>query len=211
MVYALHPLTKLPVRGALEEALKALLEREDEVVLALTDLDAFDAVNTDFGVETGDRVLQTVAALLDEYAPDQLFHIAGDEFALLFPGLSLEQGFLRMERLRAEVEGATERFGLPGLRPVRLTAGVAQFPRDAKDGRGLLKATSAALAVAKEGGRNQVGLPPNEDMVLKSNYYPASSLRKLKVLAERQKRKESQLLREALDDLFRKYDVAREV
>lgn len=210
MPYALHPLTKLPVRGALEETLKTLLEQQDEVVLALTDLDAFDAVNTDFGPTVGDRILQTVAALLSEHAPEHVFHVAGDEFALVLPNLSLEQGFLRIERLRADMESAVERMNLPDRRPVRLTAGVAQFPRDAKDSRSLLKAASAALAVAKEGGRNQVGLPPNEDMVLKSNYYPASSLRKLKALAERQKRKESQLLREALDDLFRKYDLPRD-
>lgn len=46
-------------------------------------------------------------------------------------------------------------------------------------------------------------------MVLKSCYYPASSLRRLKGLAERLGRKESQLLREGLDDLFRKHDLPR--
>ena len=38
-------------------------------------------------------------------------------------------------------------------------------------------------------------------------YHPATSVRKLKALAERLSRKESHLLREALDDLFRKYDI----
>jgi hypothetical protein len=90
---------------------------------------------------------------------------------------------------------------------VTVTVGVAQHPRDAKDARGLLEASAAALQAAKEGGRNRVGLPPNEEMVMKSCYYPATSVRKLKTLAERLKRKESHLLREALDDLFRKYDV----
>ncbi|GAB4120413.1 MAG: hypothetical protein Fur005_31920 [Roseiflexaceae bacterium] len=42
---------------------------------------------------------------------------------------------------------------------------------------------------------------------MKSCYYAAGSLRKLKLLAERRRRKESQLLREALDDLLRKYDA----
>ena len=54
-----------------------------------------------------------------------------------------------------------------------------------------------------------MGLPLNEEMVMKSCYYPASAVRWLKALAERQNRKESQLLREALADLFRKYDVPR--
>jgi len=41
----------------------------------------------------------------------------------------------------------------------------------------------AALATAKESGRNQVALPPNKEMVMKSYYYPASSMRKLRALA----------------------------
>jgi plasmid stabilization system protein ParE len=90
---------------------------------------------------------------------------------------------------------------------VTLTIGVAQHPRDAKDARDLIAAANAALAAAKEAGRNQVALPPTEDMVMKSCYYPAGSLRKLKILAERLSRKESRLLREALDDLLRKYDA----
>jgi hypothetical protein len=43
-------------------------------------------------------------------------------------------------------------------------------------------------------------------MVMRSCYYPAASLRRLRALAERLGRKESPLLREALEDLFRKYD-----
>ena len=96
------------------------------------------------------------------------------------------------------------------LRQKTITAGVAQYPRDARDVQGVLKAADAALLSAKESGRNCVGLPPNEEMVMKSCYYPASSVRKLKALAERLYRKESLLLREALNDLLRKYDTQRE-
>ena len=73
----------------------------------------------------------------------------------------------------------------------------------------LLNAADAALLSAKEGGRDQVALPSNEEMVLKSCYYPSAGLKKLKALAERQGQRESYLLREALTDLLRKYDAAR--
>lgn len=42
---------------------------------------------------------------------------------------------------------------------------------------------------------------------MKSCYYTVSGVRKLKELAKRLNRKESHLLREALDDLLRKYDL----
>ena len=44
-------------------------------------------------------------------------------------------------------------------------------------------------------------------MVLRSCYYTTSQVARLKKLAEQLKKKESVLLREALDDLLRKYDV----
>jgi len=200
-------LTGLPDRVALEHALKPLIEAADGVALAALDVDHILGINTEFGAETGDQVLRTFAGLLAESALGQAYRITGDEFMLLMPGISLEDAFLRVESLRKQVEGAAEQFGLPGQRAVTATIGVAQHPRDAKDVRGLLEAAAAALQAAKEGGRNRVGLPPNEEMVMKSCYYPATSVRKLKALAERLSRKESHLLREALDDLFRKYDI----
>jgi diguanylate cyclase (GGDEF)-like protein len=200
-------LTGLPNRDALGGALAASVDRADSVALALLDIDRFMGVNADLGREEGDRLLQVLAKLLQEEAPGRAYRVSGDEFAVLMPEQTLEQAFLRMETLRTCVQGATQRFRLRDSREIRITVGVAQYPRDAKDPQGLLKAADSALEAAKENGRNQVGLPPNEDLVMKSCYYPAASLRKLKALAERVNRRESHLLREALSDLIRKYDT----
>jgi diguanylate cyclase len=199
-------LDSLPNRLVLNGTLKQAIDARSSIAVALLDIDSFMEINVDFGQAVGDRVLRVLAALLKEAAPASVYHLSGDEFAIVLPGLSLEQAFLRMETLRASVEGS-ERFELPDQRNLMVTIGVAQYPRDAKDARGLLQAADAALATAKESGRNQVALPPNEEMVMKSCYYPASSVRKLRALAERLGRKDSPLLREALDDLFRKYDL----
>ncbi|HET9221828.1 MAG TPA: diguanylate cyclase [Roseiflexaceae bacterium] len=164
-------------------------------------------INGEFGAEVGDQVLRELARLLEESEPGNVYRITGDEFVVVMPGLSLEEAFLRVEALRRQIEDAAQRFGLPNQQAVTIKGGVAQHPRDAKDARGLLEAAAAALQAAKEGGGNRVALPPNEEMVMKSCYYPATSLRKLQALADRLSRKESHLLREALDDLFRKYDI----
>lgn len=200
-------LTELPNRAALDSTLKGIIEREDGVALALLDIDYFLEINDGFGYEMGDRVLQALAALLARHTPDAAYRISGDEFAIVLSNVTLEQAFLRMEALRARVQEAVDHFELPSRRAVTVTVGVAQYPRDAKDVRGVLSAAAAALEAAKEAGRNQVGLPPNEEMVMKSCYYSSSSMRKLKELAKRLNRKESHLLREALDDLLRKYDL----
>ena len=84
--------------------------------------------------------------------------------------------------------------------------GVANAPRDAKTGEQLMRKADLALYAAKEQGGNTVGLTPADDMVLKSSYYSAAQLARLKALAERKKTKEAVLLREGLEDVLRKYD-----
>jgi len=209
-------LTGLKTRPALEADLRRALKESavsvrKSVALATLDVDHFKQVNDQFGADAGDRVLRNLADFLEAEAPGNAYRLSGDEFALLLPGLSLGQAFLRMEALRVRVEDALRRLDPPDApadRSVTITAGVAHCPRDARDVPGLFKAADAALQSAKDTGRNQVGLPPNQEMVMKSSYYPAASVRKLKNLAERTGRKESHLLREALGDLLRKYDTA---
>lgn len=200
-------LTGLPGRTAFDDALRAVIGDTQPFTMALVDMDNLMQLNEAHGAEVGDHLLQTLAAMLA--ATGEAYRLSGDEFALLRRGLTLEQGFLHMETLRREIESGAEKFALPEGRPVTVTVGVAQFPRDGKDALTLLNAADAALLSAKEAGRNQVGLPPNEEMVMKSCYYPAHAVRKLKTLAERLGQRESHLLREALSDLLRKHDPSR--
>jgi diguanylate cyclase len=202
-------LTGLPGRRELQEVMERTIAAGESFSVALLDLDHFLGINLDFGPEVGDKVLKTLATLTSESAGEakgSAFRISGDEMAVFLPGMALEQAFLRMEKLRDRVETSVKAFGVPDGRVVTVTIGVAQYPRDGKDAQALMTSADAALAAAKEQGRNLVRLPSNEEMILKSCYYPASDVRKLKVLAEKVSKKESLLLREALSDLLRKHD-----
>ncbi|MDB5085307.1 MAG: hypothetical protein JWN30_2193 [Bacilli bacterium] len=199
-------LTGLSDRKALEINLTKYMHEEENVAVAFLDVDHFKEINDDLGSAEGDKVLQALASILSNHFPEQAYRVSGDEFAILLPDYSLEQAFLKMETIRAKVADNQNFHGLPKNRQITLTVGVAQHPRDAKDFESLTRAAESALMTAKEIGRNQVALPPNEEMVLKSCYYSSTSLRRLKALAEIQSKKESILLREALEDLLRKYD-----
>ncbi|GKU76353.1 hypothetical protein L3i20_v207500 [Paenibacillus sp. L3-i20] len=165
-------------------------------------------LNDTYGHEVGDRALVAISEVLQEQFPGQAYRISGDEFAIALSGISLEQAFLRMEGLRQHISESQHRFrtGELSSREFTATIGVAQYPRDAKDAAALRRSADAALENAKENGRNQVSLPPNEEMIMKSCYYPSSMVRRLKTLAEKLKKKESVLLREALSDLLHKQD-----
>ncbi|CAM3415488.1 GGDEF and EAL domain-containing protein [Paracidovorax anthurii] len=78
------PLTGLLTRRGLLE--KADWEQPRRAVLALTGLDAFRAVNDSMGLDTGDRLLQAIAARLRVALPASALvaRLGGDEFALLY-------------------------------------------------------------------------------------------------------------------------------
>ena len=155
----------------------------------------------------GDRVLAAVVeAVRDAAAQDgwTAARVGGDEFALLAPGLPLEAAFLRGEQLRLALDEAIA-CELPDGAACTASVGVVNAPRDAKTAEDLLRRAQVALHSAKEQGGGRVGLSPGDEMVLKSSYYGVAQLARLKTLAERAGKKESVLLREALDDLLRKY------
>lgn len=199
-------LTGLWRRPRFDSDLEQAVEDRDGVALALIDVDHFKEINDDYGHSVGDEVLKQLAQIISEGEEQYAYRIGGDEFAILMPTISLEQAFLRMEKLRARYQEASAQ-AHPRQKVTTVTIGVAHYPRDAKDIPALLAAASAAQTSAKENGRNAVSLPPNEEMIMKSCYYSSSAIQKLRALSKKLNRKESPLLREALDDLIRKYDA----
>lgn len=196
--------------GAFGQAVVAALAEDPAAAVLKVDLDGLHQLNQTYGLEAGDRVIGAAATVLAKAAQADGWTPArtgGDEFALLLRGLTLEQGFLLAERLRQELNEAIAR-ELPDGAVCTASLGVAASPRDAKRPEELIHKATLALYTAKEQGGNVVALTPGEDMVLKTSYYPAPQLARLRGLAERLKRKDAALLREALDDLLRKYDRA---
>lgn len=189
-------------------ALNAQWKREPVAALLLLDLDGLHALNERSGHEAGDKVIAAAKGILARAATREgwtLGRMGGDEFALLAPGLALEAAFLRAEQLRQDVDAAVRK-ALPDGQRCTASIGVASMPRDAKGPDELMRKADLALYAAKEQGGNAVALVPSDDMVLKSSYYSAAALGRLRSLAERLKKKEAVLLREALDDLLRKHD-----
>lgn len=194
--------------GAFGAVVAQAFEKDPSGAILLIDLDAFHAVNVQSGREAGDKVIRAAMAVLKRWAEAEKWRVGrvgGDEFALYGGGVTVETAFLKAEKLRTELDAAMAREVPKGL-TVTASIGVAAAPRDAKTSSDLMMKGDLALYAAKDQGGDTVALAPGADMVLKSSYYTAAQLGRLKALAERQKKKESVLLREALDELLRKYD-----
>ena len=190
-------------------AAKQATEKDQTVSYFAIDLDGIYSLNAELGRPAGDRLINgTIHALLRAAGDEKwsVGRVGGDEFTVLLPGVALEQAFLRAEKLRANIDEALRK-AVPERR-CTASIGVANYPRDAKNADELARKAGLALYAAKEQGGDAVSLTPGENMVLRSSYYATPQLGRLKSLAERHKKKEAVLLREALDDLLRKYDRA---
>jgi len=195
--------------GALIAIWKESRDRpEQQLTVLLLDIDDLHQLNTVHGRDAGDRAINAAIAELSRTAKREgwtLGRIGGDEFALIAPGMTVEAAFLRADGLRRDIDAAFAKVLAKGQR-CTVSIGVANIPRDTKSPEELMRKADLALYAAKEQGGDSVGLTPADDMVLKSSYYSAAQLGRLKGLAERKKTKEAVLLREALEDVLRKYD-----
>ena len=163
-------LTGLPARRALNEALQRLGGR---YAVAMVDVDHFKKLNDRYGHDVGDQVLKMVAAKLAG-APGggRAFRYGGEEFALLFPGRTVEECLPDLETLRQDVADAhfTIRRRLrPRRRPttmktarrreqvaVTVSIGVAEPDGRRKTPDQVIQAADQGLYQAKDGGRNRV-------------------------------------------------------
>jgi diguanylate cyclase (GGDEF)-like protein len=153
------PLSGLLNQRAGRERLEGLLDTARQqgtpLSMLLIDVDLLRVVNERYGMPVGDQCLRSLGGLLGPMLRDQdlLYRHAGDEFAVVLPGLGLGQALA--EQMRAAV--ASQRFSSP-QGPIKITVsiGVAVLlPGDDHTQR-LLERALRAAELAKGQGRNQV-------------------------------------------------------
>jgi diguanylate cyclase len=156
-------LTGLPNRRAFEAELDRQHaeagEGRETLSLAFCDVDHFKRINDTHGHEAGDRVLKMIAKVLAQSSNDNC-HVSrhgGEEFVLLFRGLTPAEAKERLDAAREDLAGrrlrnrdTDEPFG-----QITFSAGVASVPAN-MDPREALKAADDALYRAKQTGRNRV-------------------------------------------------------
>ena len=153
-------MTGLVNRAMLHDMLQAAISRarRDDACVAVVylDLDNFKAINDNFGHETGDVVLQSVAdrLLRSVRACDTVARIGGDEFvAVITECQGMDQIAELVERIHDCVIDAIDTPGHQVLPSVSM--GVSMFPDDGADGSAILRAADAAMYRAKASGKNQ--------------------------------------------------------
>ncbi len=151
------PLTGLPNRVALHEAVEREIERATPhnrpLSVVVIDLDRFNRVNERHGIAAGDRVLYNVSNLLEQQTRlmDVVARSGGEEFAILLPEMDQHTAFLFAEDILKEIR---KNFVKPQVE-ITASAGVASFPEHSRDLAGLLSAGDQSLRAAKALGRDR--------------------------------------------------------
>ncbi len=205
----LDKLTDLRNFGCFVKDLEQMAARATEACadlsLAMVDIDHFLKVNELYGREVGDEVIRSVADHLREGLPEaRVYRYAGDEFAVLMQETEKESAFLKLERLRESF--GVERHVRNCTMTVELSVGISCCPEDGSRTAEIIRKAEGALFRAKAGGRSRVCLSREEKLVTKTSHYTYEQLQRLSTLAKKEGMGEAVLLREALDDLLKKYD-----
>lgn len=193
---------------AFEEEMTSILAAdagEENVVIALLDMDHMMIVNDTFGSAVGDDVLIGIGRHMAESVAGkgEVFRIRGDEFAILFKGeMEKEDVFLLMEKVRSTMDVKT-----PDGEQVTVSIGIAAAFEDAARYQELFRKAESAMFRVKYAGKNRVALCREEKMVPKTSHYTSDQLKRLSKLSKREGIGEAVLLREALDMLLKRYDV----
>ena len=176
--------------------------------IVVADIDDFKNFNNAYGKSLGDEVIKKLISIFNNnLSSTDIIWRDGDEFDILLIKKGAERSFMELEEIRRYLSDNTFSldFNNEDNLYFTLSFGVASYPRDAKTVVELFRVADSALYRAKHSGKNRICLSEAESMVLKSNYFTKTQLDRLSRLSKSTDRTEAFLLREALDDLFKKY------
>ena len=153
------PLTKVLNRNAynltLEQTMRDFRRYKDPTILMVADIDHFKKLNDRYGHKSGDGVLHSVAASLNDSirASDFVFRYGGDEFVILLKKCSLNQGEKVAHKILGQVE---ESFSLDEGKKLSATIslGMTQFKENDTEDL-VFQRADRALYEAKSRGRNR--------------------------------------------------------
>ncbi|WP_051206867.1 GGDEF domain-containing protein [Pseudidiomarina sediminum] len=130
-------------------------QRNDEnLVVAMIDIDHFKRVNDTYGHNVGDEVLRELSLLIRRHlkGTDTVARWGGEEFVCLLPETNEPQGLRVADKIRRQV--AAHKFEVVGR--ITISIGVAQYQRDDHNIDAVIERADKALYRAKQTGRNKV-------------------------------------------------------
>ncbi len=138
------------------QMLRLANRRKEPLCALLVDIDYFKQINDQFGHLVGDQVIAGVAHFLKGKLrqSDLICRWGGEEFLILLPACSVDQGLLQAAKLQQGIE--QQGIDIPGKHiVVTISIGVSEYIYN-ESATALFQRTDQALYRAKTEGRNRV-------------------------------------------------------
>jgi diguanylate cyclase (GGDEF)-like protein len=128
-------------------------QQHEDLAAVLVDIDHFKSVNDGYGHLVGDKILQSMAALLKENTREHDFiaRWGGEEFIILLPKTQLKDAFKHIDNLRSIIEFHI----FPDVKSITASFGISML-RENDTPETLMERADKCLYEAKEQGRNRV-------------------------------------------------------
>ncbi len=150
-------------RGRLEDELKRARRYRTPLTAVMADMDYLKPINDELGHAAGDRAIAAVATVIRAELRETDFgaRYGGDEFVILLPHTSADEGRVLAERICARLKQTVVDVGGRTV-PLGASFGVSCLPEDGAElaADALVAAADAALYRAKRAGRGRVAVAP---------------------------------------------------
>lgn len=164
------PLTNLFNRRYLNiiipKEIKRTIRDKTTFCFVMIDIDNFKKINDQYGHEIGDQALKSISAIFNMHLreSDIACRYGGDEFALIAINSKIELFLPRLEVIRQEISQISLNVGNDIIKPLSVSMGVAEAPRQGRTTNELIQAADKALYAAKIAGRNRIVIAPFNDL-----------------------------------------------
>jgi diguanylate cyclase (GGDEF)-like protein len=140
-----------------DREIQRAIRKQQQLSVIMADIDGFKNINDTIGHVLGDKALIKASSYLMKNirASDVACRFGGDEFCLILPDCSLEEGIRRANTLRAGIETLHTEAD-EGIEQFTVSFGVSAMPDSGMTREALLGAADAALYSSKRAGRNRV-------------------------------------------------------
>ncbi|HEQ72305.1 MAG TPA: GGDEF domain-containing protein, partial [Spirochaetia bacterium] len=144
------------------EPIGELLDHVGVFSVIMIDVDHFKRINDTYGHLTGDEVLKTIGAMLQDRSifreSDVLGRFGGEEFIGIFPSTNVNNALGPAMRFTQSLKKKT--FTAKGLDPFSVTVsiGISEYHSTDKNKEDVIHRADKALYWAKEHGRDQIAI-----------------------------------------------------
>jgi diguanylate cyclase (GGDEF)-like protein len=144
----------------LDEEFKLSRASGSGLCLLVIDLDKFKVINDTHGHDAGDMVLKDVCSAIKKLVrpTDTFGRFGGEEFVIILPRTTLDQGFRFAEVVRQTTERLQIVYNGTQI-SVTVSIGCAQLTAEMDEPQDLIKLADVMVYRSKSGGRNRVTKP----------------------------------------------------